>query len=62
MPSFPWEEWRAQLVKSPTKALVFGRDDFGEMTTRRFRDLARKQFADAFVGIRGEEVLVALDA
>ena len=57
---FPWEEWREQLVKSPTGALIFDQSDFGEMSPRRFRELARKTLKPlgVRVAVRGEEVLV----
>ena len=57
---FPWEEWREQLVKSPTGALIFDSGDFGEMTPRRFREQARRALKSlgVRVSVRGEEVLV----
>ena len=62
-PVFPWSTWIDELGKSPFGALFFGPDDFGSMTPRRFKDLAKKGFgANASVSIRGEEVLVTLNA
>ena len=62
-PSFPWAAWTEELAKSPFGALFFGPNDFGGMTPRRFRDLARKGFGPTVtVSVRGEEVLVALNA
>lgn len=62
-PSFPWSDWAAELAQSPFGALFFGPDDFGSMTPRRFKDLARKGFgSNVSVSVRGEEVLVALNA
>lgn len=61
-PSFPWAAWAKDLAESPFGALFFGPDDFGSMTPRRFKDLARKNLQNVSVSIRGEEVLVALNA
>ena len=61
-PSFPWAAWAEDLAKSPFGALFFGPDDFGSMTPRRFKDLAKKEWPNASVSIRGEEVLVTLNA
>ena len=61
-PSFPWADWTEDLAKSPFGALFFGPDDFGSMTPRRFKDLARKNLPNVSVCIRGEEVLVSLNA
>ncbi len=60
-PSFPWAAWAKDLAESPFGALFFGPDDFGSMTPRRFKDLARKNFPNVSVSIRGEEVLVTLN-
>lgn len=62
--TLPWREWEKQLLKSPTKALLFGQDDFGSMRLRTFQEQAKKEFAhlNVTVGIRGSEVLVAIDA
>jgi len=61
---FPWVDWEIQLNKSPTGALFFGPEDFGEMTPRLFRDRARKALGHLNVSVRihGEEVLVSLNA
>ena len=61
-PSFPWVAWAEDLTKSPFGALFFGPDDFGAMTPRRFKDLAKKEWPNASVKIKGEEVLVSLNA
>lgn len=63
-PTFPWGDWGKELLKSPTKGLIFGPDDFGAMTPRRFRDAARKNLRHLGVraSVRGEEVLVVLNA
>lgn len=61
-PSFPWADWTKELTESPFGALFFGPNDFGSMTPRRFKDLARKKLPHTSVSIRGEEVLVALNA
>lgn len=63
-PVFPWKDWENQLVKAPNMALFFGPEDFGSMTPRRFRELARKAFKSHGVtaSIRGDEVLVVINA
>ena len=61
-PSFPWSDWQKDLDQSPFGALFFGPDDFGSMAPRRFKDLARKNLPNVSVSIRGEEVLVSLNA
>ena len=61
---FPWEDWAVQLSKSPTKALFFNSEDFGAIAPYVFQRRARKAFSDldVTVRVRGEEVLVALNA
>jgi hypothetical protein len=61
-PIFPWEEWQKQLQASPTRTLFFGEEDFGPIQPRRFRDIARQRFKNARVAVRGDEVMVTLDA
>lgn len=61
-PVFPWATWLLELRDSPFGALFFGPEDFGNMTPRRFKDLARKNLPNVSVSIRGEEVLVSLNA
>ena len=62
-PALPWSDWRKDLNESPFGALFFGPEDFGNMTPRRFKDLAKKAFGPTVsIGIRGEEVLVRLNA
>lgn len=62
--TLPWGDWEKQLLKSPTKALLFGPDDFGSMNLRTFQEQAKREFAhlNVKVGVRGSEVLVAIDA
>ena len=62
-PTFPWEAWMTELCDSPFGALFFGPEDFGSMTPRRFRELAKKGFGpEVSVRIKGDEVLVSLNA
>lgn len=63
-PSFPWGDWEAQLKKSPTGALFFDRSDFGAMPPYAFQRRAKKAlgFLDVTVRVRGDEVLVSLNA
>lgn len=62
--SFPWKEWATRLNESPTGALFFGPDDFGAISPYVFKRRAKKALThmDVTVRVRGEEVLVSLNA
>lgn len=61
--SYPWDEWEKALKKSPTRTLYFGPDDF-DINPKNFVLKVRKAFKhlDVFVAMRGEEVMVMLNA
>ena len=61
---FPWKQWEAELKKSPTKALVFGPEDFGEISPYAFKKRVLKALGHLNIRAteRRGEVLVVLDA
>lgn len=59
---YPWAEWNELLKKAPTKTIFFGKDDFS-VHPETFAKKARRYLGPGiYVGIRGEEVMVTLNA
>ena len=63
-PSYPWAEWKQQLLDSPTKALVFSQEDFGAISPYAFKKRVMKELGHLGIHAseRRGEVLVALNA